>query len=57
MQRLKIGRILDGLSSILSEAKRKKRKRRKKKTPTSMLYYVDYNISGGSDVQGGEGGA
>lgn len=56
MKRHKIERIIEGLTSILSEAKRKKRKRRRKKLPGSSIYYMDYNISGGSGVEGGEGG-
>jgi hypothetical protein len=56
MERRKIEHIIERLSSIIGEAKRKRRKR-KKRTPTSLLYYMDYNISGGSSVEGGEGGA
>jgi len=56
MQRRKIERIIEGLTSLLSEAKRKKRKRRKKKLPGSALYYMDWNISGGDGVEGGGGG-
>ncbi len=57
MKRAAIATILKELANVLSEAKRKKKRRKKNgvRVPSSMLYYMDYDVSGSGGESGGEG--